>query len=121
PKPVEWLVLPHLKKGLGLEDGKYDVGSIGKLDTRILVEQYADADSGEKLMRAWRGGAYYAAGSKDQKLSGTSKIALLYLSRWNSEASADEFARIYAAYIPQRYAGARKVTALSKNERLCSS
>ena len=121
PKPVEWLVLPDLKKELGSEYEKYDVGSIGQLDTRILVEQYADADSGEKLMRAWRGGAYYAAGSKDQKLSGTSKIALLYLSRWNSEASADEFARIYAAYIPQRYAGARKVTALSKNERLCSS
>src|SRR5579872_1521515 len=72
-------------------------------------------------MRAWRGGAYYAAQSKDQKLSGTAKIALLYLSRWDSETAADEFARIYAEYIPQRYAKALKLSGKQASDQFCPS
>jgi hypothetical protein len=108
-QPVQWVVIPDLNKDLGSGYEKYDVGSIGQLDTRILTEQYADEDLAKKMEHAWRGGAYYAAGSKDSKLAGTAKVALLYLSRWDSDDSADEFARLYAEYIPQRYTKAVKI------------
>ena len=114
--PAQWLVLPDLQPALGTAYEKYDEGSIGQLDTRILVEQYADKESGEKMAEAWRGGAYYAAGSKDPKLVGTAKIGLLYLSRWDSDDAADIFAKIYADYLPQRYA---KVTPETVKEVKC--
>lgn len=119
PQPVQWVILPDLKKELGSGYEKYDVGSIGQLDTKIIVEQYAGEDESKKMASAWRGGAYYAAGSKDPKLSGTAKVALLYLSRWDSDESADEFARIYADYIPQRYAKAAKINATPATDKFC--
>jgi hypothetical protein len=114
--PAQWLVLPDLQQALGAAYEKYDEGSIGQLDTRILVEQYADKESGEKMAEAWRGGAYYAAGNKDPKVVGTAKIGLLYLSRWDSDESADTFAKIYADYLPHRYA---KVTPETVKEVKC--
>jgi hypothetical protein len=120
PHPVQWVVLPDLRKELGSGYEKYDVGSIGQLDTKIIVEQYADEDAGKKMAIAWRGGAYYAAGNKDSKLTGTGKVALLYLSRWDSGDSADEFAKIYADYIPQRYPKAVKLSS-APSGKLCSN
>lgn len=120
PQPVQWVVIPDLKKELGSGYEKYDVGSIGQLDTQIIVEQYADVDASKRLAKAWRGGAYYAAGSTDTKLSGTAKVGLLYLSRWDSDDSAAEFAKLYAEYIPQRYSKSQKINAAA-NDKLCSS
>ncbi|MBV9436986.1 MAG: hypothetical protein JOZ44_13080 [Acidobacteria bacterium] len=120
-KPVQWLVIPDLTKEIGSGYEKYDVGSIGQLDTRILTEQYADEELAKKMALAWRGGAYYAAGNKDAKLSGTAKVALLYFSRWDSDESADEFARLYAEYIPQRYTKATKLNAREQKSAFCSA
>ena len=106
--PVQWLVLPDLKKQLGSGYEKYDVGSIGQLDTQILVEQYADKDTAHKLSKGWRGGVYYAASNKDSKLTGTAKIGLLYLARWDSDEAADQFAKLYADYLPKRYSKANR-------------
>lgn len=119
-KPVQWIVIPDLKKELGSGFEKYDVGSIGQLDTQIMAEQYSDAETGAKLGKAWRGGAYYAADSKDPKLTGTAKIALVYLSRWDSDDSADAFAKVYADYLSQRYSKAQKLDSAPKNGKLCS-
>src|SRR5262249_39784868 len=55
----------------------------------------------------WRGGAYYAAGRRGVKPSdrnSTAHIGLYYISKWASEASAREVAKIYASALPQRYA-----------------
>src|SRR5690242_1402729 len=81
-RPAQWLVLPDLRPELGSKYEKYDEGSIGQLDTRILAQQYADESAAKDMAEAWRGGAYYAAESRDAKLVGTAKIGLLYLSRW---------------------------------------
>ena len=108
-RPAQWLVLPDLRPELGSKYEKYDEGSIGQLDTRILAKQYADESAAKDMAEAWRGGAYYAAENKDAKLTGTAKIGLLYLSRWDSDDSADDFAKIYADYVPQRYSSAKKV------------
>jgi hypothetical protein len=107
-RPPEWLVIPDFKQelaGSGYE--KYDVGSIGQLDTRTLVQQYAGAEAAQKMAAAWKGGAYYAASSNDPKLTGTAKLGLLYLSRWKSDEDADEFAKIYADYLPKRFSSVK--------------
>lgn len=107
-RPPEWLVIPDFKQelaGSGYE--KYDVGSIGQLDTRIMVQQYAGAESAQNMAAAWKGGAYYAASSNDPKLTGTAKIGLLYLSRWKSDEDANKFAKIYADYLPKRFSSVK--------------
>lgn len=108
-RPAQWLVVPDLRPELGSKYEKYDEGSIGQLDTRILAKQYADESAAKDMAEAWRGGAYYAAQSKDARLAGTAKIGLLYLSRWDSDDSADIFAKVYADYVPQRYSSVKKV------------
>lgn len=108
-RPAQWLVIPDLRPELGSKFEKYDEGSIGQLDIRILAKQYADESAAKDMAEAWRGGAYYAAENKDAKLTGTAKIGLLYLSRWDSDDSADAFAKIYADYLPQRYSSVKKV------------
>ncbi|HVH85144.1 MAG TPA: hypothetical protein VM912_00350, partial [Terriglobales bacterium] len=116
-RPVQWLVLPDLTKELGSNYEKYDEGSIGQLDTRILVEQYADKETAQDMAKAWRSGAYYAAVNKDSKVTGTAKIGLLYLSRWDSDESADEFAKLYGDYLGKRYA---KVHTIPVKDVKCS-
>lgn len=101
--------MPDLRPELGSKYEKYDEGSIGQLDTRILAKQYADESAAKDMAEAWRGGAYYAAQSKDARLAGTAKIGVLYLSRWDSDDSADIFAKVYADYVPQRYSSVKKV------------
>ena len=118
--PVQWLILPDLSRALGPNYEKYDEGSIGQLDTRILVEQYADKENAQDMGEAWRGGAYFAAQSKDAKLSGTAKIGLLYLSRWDTDESADEFAKIYASYVPKRYTKAVRLTQAQATDKFCT-
>jgi hypothetical protein len=114
-RPAQWLVIPDLRPELGAKYEKYDEGSIGQLDTRILAEQYADESAAKDMAEAWRGGAYYAAGNKDPKLTGTAKIGLLFLSRWDADDSADAFAKIYADYLPQRYSSVKKVAHKDSN------
>src|SRR6185437_584936 len=107
-RPPEWLVIPGFKQelaGSGYE--KYDVGSIGQLDTRTLVQQYAGPEAAQNLAAAWKAGAYYAASSTDPRLTGTAKIGLLYLSRWKSDEDADQFAKIYADYLPKRFSSVK--------------
>lgn len=107
--PAKWLVLPDLRNELGSAYEKYDEGSIGQLDTRILVQQYSDKDSATKMADAWKGGVYFAAGNKDPKLKGSARIGLIYLSRWDTEDTADQFARLYADYLSKRYAKAAPI------------
>jgi hypothetical protein len=119
-RPAQWLVLPDLRKELGDHYEKYDVGSVGQLDTRILAEQYGDKDSAVKMAAAWRGGAYYAASIKDSNITSTAKLGLLYLSRWNSPEAANEFADIYSGYVPSRYTKALRLSAAEAANKFCS-
>ena len=114
--PARWLVLPDLRNELGAAYEKYDEGSIGQLDTRILVEQYADKETAARMARYWKGGVYYAAGNKDSRLKGTSRIGLVYLSRWTTQDAADQFAKIYADYLPKRY---NKATPIALKDVKC--
>jgi len=116
--PAKWLVLPDLRNELGSAYEKYDEGSIGQLDTRILVQQYADKDTAMKMADAWKGGVYFAAGNKDPKLKSSARIGLIYLSRWDTEDAADQFAKIYADYLPKRY---KRATPIAVKDIKCGT
>jgi hypothetical protein len=90
----------------------YDAGVIGQLDVDILLKVYADPTVADRLNHEWRGGAYYAAGrrgAKPQDKNSSAHVGLFYISKWSTPAAAREFAVIYAAALPQRYTGLKRV------------
>ncbi|HJX82753.1 MAG TPA: hypothetical protein VJ723_00255 [Candidatus Angelobacter sp.] len=98
----------------------FDAGVMGELDVSILLKQYANAEVADRLSPEWRGGSYYAAGRKGVKPVGpgsTGHIGLLYVSKWSSEKAAEEFARVYASSLPQRYSKLERVPATGNASR----
>ncbi len=86
----------------------FDAGAVGEFDVEVLLKVYAEEAVALRLGPDWRGGAYYAAGRRGVKpgdRNSTAHIGLYYISKWASEASAREFAKIYASALPQRYTG----------------
>ncbi len=95
----------------------YDAGAMGQLDVEILLKIYADETVAGRLNHEWRGGAYYAAGHKGVKprdKNSTAHVGLYYISKWSSEAAAQEFAKFYAAALHQRYSGLEHVAAATR-------
>jgi hypothetical protein len=92
-----------------LLDGRYegyDSGSIGELDMRALLKQYGERKVADDLASSWRGGAYLAfrrSNTKGAEFATTADLALLYVSRWKSLASAERFSHIYTTALPHRY------------------
>ncbi len=110
---VPTLLLPDLSFLKKNYEG-YDAGAVGQLDVEILVKAYADESVADRLNHEWRGGAYYAAGRKGvtpPDKNSTAHVGLYYISKWSSAATAQEFAKIYAAGLPQRYKGLRHIPA----------
>ena len=83
---------------------KFDIGAMGEFDVAVLIEQYAGKKISKQIYPEWRGGYYYAA---KPKTNPAGPLALLYVSRWSSPATAAQFAGIYAHSLNQRY---KKVT-----------
>ena len=105
---VQPLKLPEFAAATGSAYKKFDVGTIGQFDTMAMVKQYSDARNAEALAPKWRGGVYYAA----QPANGDGKAvpAVVYISRWEDADAAAQFAGIYAAALPKRYAGMKSTT-----------
>ncbi len=94
----------------------FDAGAMGELDVSILLKQYANAKVAGRLSPEWRGGSYYAAGRKGAKPAdpgSTGHIGLLYVSKWSSDKAAEEFAKVYASSLPQRYSKLERAPATS--------
>jgi hypothetical protein len=89
----------------------FDAGAVGEFDVAILLKVYAEEAVAKRLGPDWRGGAYYAAGRKGIKptdRNSSAHVGLYYISKWSNEASAREFAKIYASALPQRYTGLQR-------------
>ena len=102
------LAMPDLHPLLDRDWAPYDVGVMGALDVRMLCEALADVGAGADAAKAWDGGLYYAAQRRDateKAKSDTGSIALVYLSRWKTDAAAAAFARVYRGSLPHRYPG----------------
>ena len=92
----------------------FDAGAVGELDVNILLRIYADEALAKKLTPEWRGGSYYAAGKKGVKppdRNSSAHIGLFYVSKWATDAAAQEFARTYADALSKRYNAVRRVPA----------
>jgi hypothetical protein len=90
----------------------YDAGAVGQLDVSLLLRIYADDKLDKRLSPEWRGGAYYAAGRKGAKppdRNSSAHIGLFYISKWATEAAAQEFTKAYADALPKRYESLRHV------------
>ena len=85
---------------------RFDVGAVGEFDVAVLIDQYAGAETSNKLYPHWRGGYYYAVRPKGDPAA---PLGLLYVSRWSNAERANEFAAIYAKALAKRYVHVRDV------------
>ena len=115
-RQVPLMAVPAFESAAGKNYQKYDLSVMGEFDDWLLLKQYADQKSADAVSPKWRGGYYYAAIKPGaQKLAkGTatvpdSAIALAFVSRWQDDDAASEFAGAYAVYLPKRYPGAKEV------------
>jgi hypothetical protein len=120
--------LPEMRKLLGKDYEPYDVGNLGEFDVHVLLKQFAGEKTADKLGPHWRGGAYYAAERRagmagkatdcaakpaDAKLleaQNAACLAVLIETRWDTPASAAQFAERYAALLLVKYRFAQTLT-----------
>jgi hypothetical protein len=84
---------------------RFDIGAIGEFDVAVLAEQYAGLETSKRIYPNWRGGYYYSVHPKGNPAA---PLELVFVSKWASPKSADQFAAIYARGMQQRY---KKVSA----------
>jgi len=108
--------IPDVQQILSDKYAVYDSGGIGELDLRALLKTFGNRKEADNLAAGWQGGAYVAyrrtAKTATDALT-TADLALLYVSRWKSPASAERFAHVYATAIAQRYRNATPQAAAS--------
>jgi hypothetical protein len=105
--PVPVVRLPDIHPLLDPDYTPYDVGVMGELDVRILIELFGGRDMADALAPEWNGGAYYAAQRRSavtaEEKESTASLGLMYYSRWKNRDSARSFMHTYAAQIPRKY------------------
>jgi hypothetical protein len=105
--PIPVLRLPDIHPLLDAEYVPYDLGVMGELDVRILMELFGGPQIADALAPAWSGGVYFAAQRKSAvtvaEREATSSIALLYQSRWKNRDSARTFVRVYSGQLARKY------------------
>jgi len=105
--PVPMVHLPDIHPLLDTEYTPYDIGVMGELDVRILVELFGGREMADALAPAWNGGVYYAAQRRSAvtaaEKESTASLGLIYYSRWKNRDSARSFMRTYADQIPRKY------------------
>jgi len=105
--PVPVLRLPDIHPLLDPGYVPYDVGVMGELDVRILIELFGGRDMAVALAPEWDGGLYYAAQRRSATTAAekesTASLGLIYYSRWKDRDSARSFIRTYADQIPRKY------------------
>jgi hypothetical protein len=94
------LIVPDLDKLLAPDYRRYDFGGMGAFDIYLLTKQYAPDKDAKQYYPHWRGG-YYIAARRDSWPK--DRIALLYVSRWDSYDAARAFRKLYGDYLPKRY------------------
>ncbi len=105
------LVLPDIHALLNNRYRAYDVGQVGQLDLRILAQIFGGEGAARELTPAWDGGIYWAgqdlSAKTPEELGSTKSIALMYLSAWKNNASAQVFAHMYAEELGRKYSGVK--------------
>ena len=81
---------------LALED------DAGELEVRGILERFLPEAEARRAAKGWGGDRYHL-----YERAADGKQALLFLTAWDSEADAREFAAAYASLIPKKYGNAR--------------
>jgi hypothetical protein len=85
----------------------YDIGQVGQLDLHILAELFGGDGAASDLTPAWNGGLYWAgqlrSATSPADQDSTASLALMYLSVWKNDASAQTFAKLYAESLGRKY------------------
>lgn len=91
----------------------YDIGQMGQLDVHILAEVLGGDGAAADLTPAWNGGLYWAGQLRSAKTpaeqNSTKSLAFFYLSVWKNDASAKDFARLYAGNLARKYSSVHRV------------
>jgi hypothetical protein len=113
--------LPDIHPLLDASYAPYDIGVMGELDVRILIELFGGHEMADALAPAWSGGVYYAAQRKSAvtaaEKESTASLGLIYYSRWKNRDSARSFLHTYAAQIPRKYSDVQERKADEKDEQ----
>lgn len=93
PAPLDFAAEPGGEWSEVYRDG------MGEADARILLRQFLDdEDRADAAARGWDGDVY-------RLLEGPEGEVLIWVSRWDEAAEADEFARAVRSALEARYAG----------------
>ena len=114
--PVPVLQMPDIHPLLDAEYTPYDIGVMGELDVRILIELFGGREMATALSPAWNGGIYYATQRKSAPVTplerqSTASVGLLYLSKWKNADSAKSFIKVYSEELPRKYASLKRRSA----------
>ena len=109
-------LLPNIHPLVDAQYKPYDIGQVGELDLHILTAIFGGDKATRDLSPAWDGGIYWAGqlrSATEAEKSTTKSIALLYLAAFKSDASAENFAELYAQALGRKYSGLHKTSAES--------
>jgi hypothetical protein len=104
--------MPDLSSVLKEKYAKYDSGAVGQFDTQMLMKQFNVPDAA-RIASGWRGGMYYASQKTKADPQTPEDVALLYVSYWKDDASAQAYETIYRDLLNARYPDAKRLAAES--------
>jgi hypothetical protein len=106
---VPVLTMPDIHPLLRARYKPYDVGVMGELDVRMLMQLTASDAEASQLASQWDGGIYFVAQKKHASAPvTTADVAMVYLSRWKTPAAAALFAKNYERELLKLYPGAQR-------------
>ena len=73
-------------------------GSLGELDTSVLLEQYLGKERAAEIAPHWRGSAFEL---RENKKAG--RVVLLYAAEWDSEESARLYLTAYREVLAKKW------------------
>jgi hypothetical protein len=88
--------LPDIATALGPDWRSVGTGVLGELDTRVLLEQYGNRAVAIRVASGW-------SGDRWQVLDQNGRMALVFKSTWDSDASAQAFFDTYAGGLQRRF------------------
>lgn len=107
-EPMPQIKVAHVDELLDKGWQRWDYGYMGEYDVALVMRQWFDRATADKVSPGWRGGYYLAYRKDDKKAAKDARIApedlaLTYISKWESPEQARTFAKLYSEGIEKRY------------------
>jgi hypothetical protein len=103
---------------------RWDYGTMGQYDIQLTLKQWLGFEQADKVSPGWRGGYYFSYwksnGKKppaDDRID-TRDLGLVYVSRWDTQGRAVDFALTYGRAVGKRYANAQVTKSIGTDNRI---